>query len=136
MKTVIAAFLVLTLAIGCVKPPNELGPSFWAQETQVGEIGQVTNSSYVLNNTNERVYTITFKVFWDLIPLEREDAILSVAAYNNGREVPITFNTANLSSYTFIFFAPPQKTTCVTFGFITSTGGYTRQFDLMCVDVP
>lgn len=136
MKTVIAAFLVCTLAIGCIKPPDELVPSFWAQETEVGEIGKVQSSSYVLNSSNERAYTISFKVFWDLIPLQREDAILSVAVYNNGREIPMAVNAANRASYSVLFFAPPQKTTCVTFGFITSTGGFTRQFDLMCVDVP
>ncbi len=136
MKLFITTVLALVLMVGCIKPFVEREPSFWDQETQVDGIGQLLDSSYVLNNTNERVYSIKFKINWDKIPVPREDAIISVAVYNNNRSIPIINNAANRAEYNFFTFAPPGASTCITFGFITSTGGFTRQFDLMCVDVP
>lgn len=136
MKYIAITIISLLLLAGCVKPPDEFAPSFWDPNTEVLGLGKVLDSTYVLNNENERVYTLHFKIFWDQIPIQREDAILSVAVYNNGRNIPLQYNAANRTEYRVIFFAPPQATTCLTFGFITSTGGFTRQFDLACVDVP
>ncbi len=136
MKVIATILFIMVLMVGCVKPPDTLEQSFWDPETEVNGLGQVLGSSFVLNNENERVYTVRFKVFYDRVPLERDDAILSVAIYNNGVNIPMQFNAANRAEYSAMFFAPPNRTTCLTFGFVTSTGGFTRQFDLFCVDVP
>ncbi len=121
------------LLVGCVKPPDDLTLSFWDPEYQGAEIATVIDTSSILNNTNERYYSVRFAIDWDEIPVNREGTLLSVQFYKNGIGLPMQHNSVGRSSYVGNFFVGMGDNACVTFGFVTSTGGFTRQFDLMCI---
>lgn len=136
MKELLAVFMVMLFLTGCIKPPNELVTSFWDPASPAEVIGTVIDSTYQLNNTNERVYLVKFNIAWDKIPEIREGSILSVKMQSNGTNIPIVGDRAYNNPYSVYFFAPPAKTSCLTFSLLTSTGGISRPFDLMCVQVP
>jgi hypothetical protein len=137
MKFFTAIICVLLLAVGCIKPPEELVQSFWDQETEVTGLGFVIDTStYQINQDNERFYEIKFGVNWANIPLVREFSILSVTLTSNGRNQTIQYPQANRSEYYSRILMRPGETNCLAFKFFTSTGGFTRTFDLACITVP
>lgn len=136
MKLINTFLLAMLVFAGCIKPPEELTPSFWDPETEVAGLAEVIDSSYQLNNANQRYYNVRFSIDWDLIPEAQKNNVISVAVYNNGVSIPMQSNTPNKIEYQLYFFASPAYTTCITIGFLTSNGGFTRQFDFFCVDVP
>ncbi|CAN5268729.1 hypothetical protein BH09BAC1_BH09BAC1_30190 [soil metagenome] len=136
MKYTLLFLIAMVSFMGCIKAPNELTPNFWDPGMEVPNIATLLDSSYQVNGSNERYYDVTFNIAWDDVPVLRDDNIISVNVFNNGINIPMQFNSAGRAQYRALFFAVPAQTTCLTFNFITSNGGNTRPFELLCVQVP